>query len=210
MSLHRQIDQTIKDRVETLRILSDVAAAVKTDMTSAVQTIIENQAKLGEMEKPLQDSSTISELLRESDGDDEDYQQDMEAVQSLLVRCMHTTIWPFLFFVLDVRELRAYTGHRSKKIMADQKMEDQSGPTLSDLEKLLGEYTPHCIGTICLSPVDKVEAWLYLPERLTQKLSIALIHRGSGSNPRRHDIVTGRVRRRRQAGARSCSQSRKE
>ncbi|KAI1205187.1 uncharacterized protein F4807DRAFT_471206 [Annulohypoxylon truncatum] len=107
-SLHRQIDQTIKDRVETLRIISDVASTVKTDMTSSVRTIIENQAKLGEMEKPLQDSSTISKLLRESDGDDEDYQQDMEAVQSLL------------------------------KIMGDQKMEDQSGPTLSDLEKLLG------------------------------------------------------------------------
>ncbi|KAI1492873.1 hypothetical protein F5X96DRAFT_667233 [Biscogniauxia mediterranea] len=107
-SPHRQIDQNIKDRVETLRKISNVAAAVKTNMTSAVQTIIENQAKLEDMAKPLQDSSTISKLLRESDFDDEDYQQDFEALQSLL------------------------------KIIADQKMEDQSGPTLGDLEKLLG------------------------------------------------------------------------
>ncbi|KAI1744550.1 hypothetical protein F4680DRAFT_227999 [Xylaria scruposa] len=107
-SLQQQIHQTIRDRVETLRIISDVAGGVKTDMTSSVQTIIENQAKLGEMAKPLQDTSTISELLKEADGDEEDYQQDMEAVQNLL------------------------------KIMADQKMEDQSGPTLNDLEKLLG------------------------------------------------------------------------
>ncbi|KAI1661149.1 hypothetical protein F4813DRAFT_385685 [Daldinia decipiens] len=88
-SLHQQIGQTIKDRV-------------------SVQAIIEHQARLGEMAKPIQDSSTISELLRESDGDDMDYQQDMEAVQNLL------------------------------KIIADQKMEDQSSPTLSELEKLLG------------------------------------------------------------------------
>ncbi|KAH8157399.1 hypothetical protein CIB48_g10852 [Xylaria polymorpha] len=120
-SLQQQIHQTIRNRLETLRNLSDVAGGVKTDMTSSVQTIIENQTKLGEMAKPLQDTSTISELLREADGDEEDYQQDMEAVQSLLL-C----------------ELTAHDGHHSKKIMADQKMEDQSGPTLSDLEKLLG------------------------------------------------------------------------
>ncbi|OTB18198.1 hypothetical protein K445DRAFT_364391 [Daldinia sp. EC12] len=108
VSLRQQIDRTIKDRVETLRMLSDVAAAVKTDMTSAVYNIIENQGRLGDMARPLQDSSTISKVLREADGNDEDYRQDMEAVQNLL------------------------------KIMADQKMEDQSGPTLSDLEKLLG------------------------------------------------------------------------
>ncbi|KAI1632214.1 hypothetical protein F4809DRAFT_656737 [Biscogniauxia mediterranea] len=107
-SLHRQIDQTIKHRVEALRKISNVAASVKTGMTNAVKTIIENQAKLGDVARPLHDSSTISELLRESDRDDEDYQQDMEALQSLL------------------------------KIMANQKMEDQSGPTLGDLEKLLG------------------------------------------------------------------------
>lgn len=98
-SLHRQINQTIRGRVETLRIISDVAAAVQMGMTSAVQTIIENQAKLGEIAKPLQDSA-VSELLRKSDRDDEDYQQDMEAVQNLLVSCMHKTSSPLL--VLDV------------------------------------------------------------------------------------------------------------
>ncbi|KAJ8120947.1 hypothetical protein ONZ43_g2481 [Nemania bipapillata] len=132
--LQQQIHQTIGNRMEMLRILSDRADGVKADMTSSVQTIIENQAKLGEMAKPLQDTSTISDLLREADGDEEDYQQDMEAVQSLLLR-----------------ELTVHDAHHSKKIMADQKMEDQSGPTLSDLEKLLGEYIPCCVGTTCPS-----------------------------------------------------------
>ncbi|KAJ8130450.1 hypothetical protein O1611_g3180 [Lasiodiplodia mahajangana] len=56
-SLQQQIHQTIRNRVETPRNLPD--------------------AKLGEMAKPLQGTSAISELLREADGDEEDYQQDM-------------------------------------------------------------------------------------------------------------------------------------
>ncbi|KAI1496479.1 hypothetical protein F5X99DRAFT_414051 [Biscogniauxia marginata] len=110
-SLHRQVDQMIRGRLSNMDILSSVAASTKELITSSTEAIIEHQKKLGPLAKPLQDSSHISKLLRERDHDDEDYQQDIDAVQIIL------------------------------KIMADQKMEDQSGPTLSDLEQLLGGVT---------------------------------------------------------------------
>ncbi|KAI1776744.1 hypothetical protein F4818DRAFT_440142 [Hypoxylon cercidicola] len=107
-TLHRQIHDVLQERFYNMDNFSNIAAGTREDITSSTETLIEQQKHLEVLAKPLQDSSQIDELLHERDHTEEDVQEDMAGVQSIL------------------------------NTIAGQKMDDQSVPTLSDLEQLLG------------------------------------------------------------------------
>ncbi|KAI0531558.1 hypothetical protein GGR58DRAFT_508370 [Xylaria digitata] len=106
--LYNKVHRAIRDRLDNTNIFSDIATAVREDITSSTQGLIDHQTKLLPLAKPLRDSSSVSDMLHDGDPSEEDVQDDMNAVQKLL------------------------------ETVDGQKMEDQSGLTLDDLEKLLG------------------------------------------------------------------------